>query len=190
MAPKMTKSNISRASRTKTGGKPSAEPCALCGIAPDPQGRPFSVTFELPDVYFEIEEELLDSWGDDPFLAIKNVGFFLRVLLPVRLTDGYSVTFGTWLEIDADDFRKAWQAWNFPEYKDLVVEGYVANEIEPWRQIPHELVRAVVRDTAQVPYLASSANPLTTKIIEETWPHDDVLLPYAELLKTDPKLEA
>jgi hypothetical protein len=188
MAPKMTKSNISRATRAKTGGKTAVEPCAVCGIAPDPQARPFSITFGYPDVYFEIEEELLDTWGEDPFLAIKNVGFFLRVLLPVKLTDGYSALFGTWLEIDADDFRKAWNAWNFPEYADLVVEGYVANEIEPWKRLPHELVRAVVRDMAQVPYLASSANLLTTKIIEDTWPHDEVLAPYAELLKTDPRL--
>ena len=40
MAPKMTKSNISRASRAKIGGKASLEPCACCGIAPDPQGTP------------------------------------------------------------------------------------------------------------------------------------------------------
>ncbi len=185
----MTKSNVSRASRAKIGGKSAVEPCACCGIAADPQGRPFSITFGLPDVYFDIEEELRDTWGDDPFLAIKNVGFFLRVLLPVKLTDGFSVDFGTWLEIDAPDFRNAWQTWNFPEYADLVVEGYVANEIKPWNQFPHALVRAVVRDTAQVPYLDSCANQLTTKIIEDTWPHAEVLLPYAELLKTDLKLE-
>ena len=185
----MTRSNVSRASRAKIGGKSAVEPCACCGISPDPQGRPFSITFDLPDVYFDIEEELLDTWGADPFLAIKNVGFFLRVLMPVQLTDGFSVNFGTWLEIHADDFRKAWQTWNFPEYADLEIQGYVANAVEPWKEFPHELVRAVVRDVAQVPYLASSGNALVTKILGDTWPHADVLLPYAELLKTDPKLE-
>ncbi len=188
MAPKMTKSNVSRASRAKIGGKPSIAPCACCGIAPDPHGRPFSITFAVPDVVFEIQEELLDTWGEDPFLAIKNVGFFLRVLLPVKLSDGFSVAFGTWLEIHSDDFRNAWQTWNFPEYSDLVVEGYVANAIEPWKKLPHELVRAVVRDPAQVPYLASSENPLITRIIGETWPHADVLVPYADLLKTDTRI--
>ena len=189
MAPKMTKSNISRASRAKTGGKASVEPCACCGIAPDPQGRPFSITFGLPDVYFEIEEELLDTWGEDPFLAIKNVGFFLRVILPVQLTDGFAVHFGTWLEIHADDFREAWKTWNFPEYADLAVQGYVANEIQPWGRLPHELVRATVRDVIQVPYLTSCENPLITRILGETLPHAEVLAPYAHLLKTDPKLE-
>ena len=189
MAPKMTKSNVSRASRAKIGGKSAVEPCACCGIAPDPQGRPFSVTFGLPDVYFQIEEELLDTWGDDPFLAIKNVGFFLRVLLPVKLTDGFAVNFGTWLEIHAEDFKKAWTNWNFPEYADLEIEGYVANAITPWGEFPHALVRAVVRDVTQVPFLASCPDPLVTRILGDTWPHAEVLTSYSELLKPDPKLE-
>jgi len=189
MASKMTKSNVSRASRAKIGGKSAVEPCACCGIARDPQGRPFSITFDQPDVVFDIAEELLDTWGADPFLAIKNVGFFLRVIVPVQLTDGFSVDFGTWLEIHAEDFRTAWTTWNFPEYGDLEIEGYVANAINPWGKLPHELVKAVVRDPAQVPYLTSSSNPLVTKILTETWPHAEVLTPYSDLLKPDPKLE-
>jgi hypothetical protein len=185
----MTKANVSRSSRAKTGGKAASEPCSCCGIAPDPQGRPFSITYDLPDVTFEIEPPLLDTWGEDPFFAIKNVGFFVRVLLPVQLTDGFSAAIGTWLEIDADDFRKAWQSWNFPEYADLVIEGYVANAVAPWGQFPHALVRAVVRDVDQVPYLASSDDPKISKILGETWPHPEVLTPYADLLRAEPPAE-
>ena len=108
----MSKSKVSRASGGKVGGKASTEPCACCGIAPDPRGRPFSIVFEEPDVIKQIEPELLDTWGGDPFLAIRGVGFFLRVILPVQLTDGFSVAFGTWLEIADEDFRHAWQIWN------------------------------------------------------------------------------
>jgi hypothetical protein len=185
----VSKSNVSRASGGKLGGKASSEPCACCGIAPDPRGRPFSIVFEQPDVIMQIEPELLDTWGSDPFLAIKNVGFFVRVILPVRLTDGFSVEFGTWLEVVDEDFRQAWRTWNTPEYSELVMEGYVANEIEPWRPFPHALVRAVVGDIEQVPHLASSDNPIFARILGETLPHADVLSHYATLLKTDPELE-
>jgi len=183
------KSNVSRASGGKLGGKASTEPCACCGIAPDPRGRPFSIVFEQPDVVSEIEPELLDTWGSDPFLAIKNVGFFVRVILPVQLTDGYSVAFGTWLEVRDYDFREAWRTWNAPEYAKLALDGYVANDIEPWSPFPHAMVRAVVRDVEQVPYLATSDDPLFARILGETLPHADVLTHYAELLKTDPQLE-
>jgi hypothetical protein len=184
----MTKSNVSRANRVKIGGRAAGEPCACCGIAPDPAGRPFSITFGLPDVIFEIREELLETWGDDPFLAIKSIGFFVRVILPVKLTDGFSVNFGTWLEIHAEDFRNAWQTWNFPEYADLEFQGYVANRIEPWKPFPHALVKAKVRELEQVPYLTASENEVFAKVLSETWPHSDVLTPYAELLKSEPPL--
>lgn len=32
-------------------------------------------------------EELAGNvWGDDPLLAVKDVGFYIRTLLPVKLT--------------------------------------------------------------------------------------------------------
>jgi hypothetical protein len=185
----MTRSNLSRGGSAKTGGKARLQPCACCGIAPDPNGRPLSVTFENPDVLFEIEPELLDTWGGDPFLAIKNVGFFIRVILPVQLSDGYAVNFGTWLECDSEDFRKAWQTWNFPDYANLEVEGFVANKIEPWGEFPHALVKATVRDMEQVPYLTSSDNELIGRVLTETWPHADVLGPFGDLLRSEAPLE-
>jgi hypothetical protein len=185
----MTRSNVSRTSRAKVGGKALLEPCACCGIAPDPRGRPFSITFEQPDVISQIEPELLDTWGGDPFLAIKNVGFFMRVILPVKLNDGFAIDFGTWLEIYSEDFKTAWQTWNLPEYKDLEIEGYLANEIPSFGALPHALVKATVRDLEQVPYLTSSENETFAKLLGDTWPHAKVLAPYADLLKSEPPLE-
>jgi len=182
----MTKSNVTRASRAKTGGKSSVEPCACCGFAPDPNGRPFSITFEQPDVIDQIEPELLDVWGGDPFMAIKDVGFFVRVLMPIKLDNGWSIDFGTWLEVHADDFREAWKTWNFPEYKDLQMDGYVGNEVAPWERFPHALVKAAVRDLDQVPYLVSSEDETFTKLLTGAWPHAEVLSKYAELLKSEP----
>jgi hypothetical protein len=181
----MTKPNVSKGTRAKMGGKDAAEPCACCGIAPGPLGKPLAVTFENPDVVFDIAPELLETWGGDPFLAIKDVGFFLRVLLPVELTDGFAVEFGTWLEIDADDFRTAWQTWNFPEYKDLVVKGYIANTIAPWAKFRHSLVTALVREPERVPFVIADDNEDLGDVMGKTWPHADVLAPYAELLRAD-----
>jgi hypothetical protein len=150
-------------------------------------GRSIAITFARPDVYYEIPPELLDTWGDDPFLAIKDIGFFLRVVLQVRLDDGSRVDFGTWLEIHSEDFRTAWQTWNFPEYKNLVVEGYVGNEIAPWGKFPHVLVRATVRDVDEVPLLESCPDLNVMRIVDGIWPRDQVLAPYAGLLGDGPK---
>jgi hypothetical protein len=186
----MTRSNVSKGRRAKSGGRAPLPPCSCCGISPDPEGKPFSITFEKPDVVFQIEPELLDTWGDDPFLAIKDVGFFLRVILPVQLTDGFSVNFGTWLEISAEDFRTAWQTWNFPEYKDLEIEGYIGNEIKPFSEFPHGLVKATVRKMEEVPYLTSSRNEVISRILTETHPHAEVLKAYADFLRAEPPADA
>ena len=184
----MPRANVSRASKAKSGGKAAATPCACCGVAPDPSGKPLSITFEQPDVIFDIEPELLDTWGGDPFLAIKDVGFFVRVILPVKLTDGFAIDFGTWLETDSDSFRQAWQAWNFPEYADLEIEGYVANAIEPWKRLPHKLVKATVREMEDVPYLTSCDDELVTRILSDTWPHAEVFKPYLPVLTSEPPI--
>ena len=185
----MTRPNVSRARRGKVGGKATLEPCACCGIAPDPRGRPLSITFEQPDVIDEIHPELLDTWGGDPFLAIKGIGFFVRVILPVKLSDGFAVDFGTWLEVINEDFRALWNTWNFPEYKDFEIQGYVGNVIAPFDAFPHALVKATVRETEQVPYLTSSENSVFTRLLSDTWPHATVLAPYAELLKSELPVE-
>jgi hypothetical protein len=185
----MTKSKVTRAGKAKSGGKAALEPCACCGIARDPNGRPLSITFEEPDVISQIEPELLDTWGGDPFLAIKDAGFFIRVILPIKLTDGFAVDFGTWLECDPMDFHRAWNTWNFQEYKDLEIEGYVANRIAPFDKFPHALVKATVREMEHVPYLASSENEVFTKLLTDTWPHADVFKPYTAILKSEPPLE-
>jgi hypothetical protein len=171
---------------TESKAKPSDEPVGSelgSGQQGGDGGRSTSITFTHPDVIFDIHPELLDTWGEGPFLAIKSVGFFLRVALQVRLDDGSRVDFGTWLEIDAEDFRTAWQTWNAPEYADLVVGGYVANSIAPWGEFPHTLVEAVVRDVDDIPVLASCPDLRVMEIIDRVWPSDQVLAPYADVLQ-------
>jgi len=84
----------------------------------------------------------------------------------VRLDDGSRVDFGTWLEIPDEDFRTAWQTWNFPEYADLAVEGYLANSIDPWGRFPHVLAKATIRDVDEVPVLTSCPDLDVMRIID------------------------
>ncbi len=176
---------VTRSRKAKSGGKPAAQPCACCGFTPGVEGKPLSITFELPDVYYEIPETLLDTWGQDPFLAINTIGFFVRVILPVKMDDGFAVNYGTWLEVHAEDFRTAWQTWNMPEYAELEMEGYLANKIEPWGQFPHALTKVTVRNVDDVPIVTSSENADIQKFIDTEWKHSWALPPYAEVLQAD-----
>lgn len=66
------------------------------------------IRFRLPDPVLAHpgSEYADDTWGlidGDPmqssFLMVQHVGCFLRALLPVQLTGGYSVTFGVWIAV-------------------------------------------------------------------------------------------
>jgi len=148
-----------------------------CGIAPDPQGRPFSITFTLPDVHYDIHPELLDTWGDDPFLAIKDVGFYLRVLLPVKLTDGYSVNSAHGSRSILKSSTPAWEQVELPRVQGLCLRrpsGQSPGALEAHAGARH--VKAKVLDVAQVPVRRRESGSSGARIITETWPHDEVLL--------------
>ena len=40
---------------------------------------------------------------DSVMMQVPNVGAFVRALLPVKLTEGHTVTFGVWLAIHPKD---------------------------------------------------------------------------------------
>jgi hypothetical protein len=50
------------------------------------------------------------AWGspDWDMLEVPGVGSFIRALLAVRLTGGFSVTFGVWLEVTPKELRRAY----------------------------------------------------------------------------------
>jgi hypothetical protein len=69
------------------------------------------------------------AWGNDVLMEVRDVGAFVRVLVPVRLTGGYTITYGVWLGVRAEDLRRAWEVWRTPEYTDLRLAGLLANKL-------------------------------------------------------------
>jgi hypothetical protein len=136
------------------------------------------IRFSRPDVVFAMSPESLagNTWGDDPLLAVKDVGLFVRTLLPVNLTGGYTVTFGVWLTVESETLHNAWQVWHEPEYSDLRIAGELANALPPWGdQVLGKHVRTEVRDPNAIPYVCGTHDPLVARILTDEWPHDQVL---------------
>jgi len=112
-------------------------------------------------------------------LQVDEVGAFVRVLLPITLTGGFSMTIGTWLGIDPAQLGHVWESWNTNEYMDLTLDGYLANAIEPWgTSLLGAPASARVRDSDQLPYLTSSRDPELDRVLSAEWPHEPVLRAY------------
>ena len=112
-------------------------------------------------------------------LQVQNIGAFVRVLLPIRLTGGYSITVGTWLAIQPDRLRHVYEVWWEPEYSKLHLDGFLANAVPPWAgDVFGAPASAVVRDPDQVPYLTASKHHLLSSILSQEWPHDAILAAF------------
>jgi hypothetical protein len=79
--------------------------CAVCGRPVEGHDR--HVRFRLPDPVLQVPErdERQGTWKTDQdpnaavMMMVPDVGAFVRALLPVRLTGGYTVTFGVWIGV-------------------------------------------------------------------------------------------
>lgn len=120
-------------------------------------------------------EQRAAAWGNSDFQRLDGVGGFVRCLMPVRLTGDSSVTYSVWLSLDDGQLRHAHRVWTTDAYRDLTLEGTVANAIKPWPELLGESARAVVRDAGTLPYLVAAKQNTLSRILTEVWDRDDVL---------------
>lgn len=154
--------------------------CHSCGRLLDDHDR--QVRFTLPDPVLALpdRERTAGTWmtKKDPsravMMQVPGVGAFVRVLLPVRLTGGFTVTFGLWLGVHPDDLQRAVALWWEPDYPTLRLDGVLANAIPPWGLLG-EPVEAGVRDPDETPYCERSTSHDLARVLNDEWPHEDVL---------------
>jgi hypothetical protein len=153
--------------------------CEHCSRPVDEHDR--QVRFRLPDPVLGLEEQdaTPGTWktADDPAEAVMQVpglGAFVRALLPVSLTGGYTVTFGVWVGLHPDDLRRTFDVWWKPEYADLELDGFLANAIPVWG-LPGAPVRLAVQDPNATPYCVGSADEHLARVLTESWEHEEIL---------------
>lgn len=152
----------------------------MCGRMLDAHTR--DIRFGLPDPVLALPERdrTPGTWmshGDaasSVMMQVPGVGAFVRVLLPVTLVGGGTVTFGLWLGVHPDDLKHSYTQWWAPTYPDLVLEGRIANEVPPWGLLARPATARVL-DPDETPYVTSSTDPLTQSVLAEPWPHAHVL---------------
>ena len=117
--------------------------------------------------------------NESVMMQLPGVGPFVRCLLPVHLTGGYTVTFGVWLAVHPDDLQRAFRVWWEPAYADLVLDGYLANKLPVWGLLAAPAV-ARVRDENQRPYVEESSDEMLARVLAEEWQHEELLASLPE----------
>ena len=157
--------------------------CPTCGRPIDEHNR--HVRLVLPDPVLDVppDERASRTWGSDPLIQVQGVGAFVRVLLPIHLTGGSSLTVGTWLAIDPRLLRSVWENWETPAYSTMVLDGYLANAIPPWgASVLGAPTTAAVEDPSQYPYVSSSSQSDLNALLANEWPHNEILAAYSSVI--------
>jgi len=140
------------------------------------------VRFRLPDPVAAAsdQEATAGTWmsHDDPnisvMMQVPNVGPFVRCLLPIQLTGGFTITFGVWLAVHPDDLQRAFGTWWEPEYSELVLDGYLANELPVWGLLGAPAHAHVVNED-HTPVIDRSSVPLLSRLLTQEQAHEELL---------------
>jgi hypothetical protein len=166
----------------------ASEICPSCGRPLDAHDR--NVRLLLPDPVLAVpESERADrTWGADAMMQVQGIGAFIRVLLPIHLSGGFSLTVGTWLAIDPATLPGVWASWETPAYASLTLEGFLANRIPPWGDdVLGASATAAVRDPEQYPYVVSSQQATLEAVLTTEWPHAEILSVYESRMPESPE---
>lgn len=158
----------------------SSQLCPQCGRPLDAHDR--HVRFRLPDPVASTAEKdaAAETWMShgDPnssvMMQVPNVGPFVRCLLPVHLTGGFTVTFGVWLAVHPDDLQRAARTWWEPDYSELVLDGYLANAL-PVFDLLGAPAHARVLNEEHTPVVTSSSDPSLSPVLTEQHAHELLL---------------
>lgn len=160
----------------------SHESCSECGRPLDDHDR--HLRFRLPqpvlDALPDGDERASKTWGNDVLTQVRGVGAFIRILIPVRLTGGYTITFGAWLGVHPEALRHAYEVWHQPQYLDLTLDGRLANMLPPWESETYgRPLTAAARNADHVPYASQTSDVTLARILDSEWPHELVLAAIA-----------
>ena len=151
--------------------------CPSCGRSLDEHNR--HIRFGVPEPVLSIpkEDRAALTWGNDVLMQVKGVGGFVRILVPVKLTGGYTVTYGAWLSVESADLRRAWEVWQDDRsYQELRLNGVMANMLPGWEDETYvKPVEAAVIDIQHTPYAVDSRDEFMRRVIKDEWPHEFVL---------------
>ena len=139
--------------------------------------------FGLPEPVMSIPPEERDgrTWrASDDLLEVRDVGAFVRILVPVSLTHSYQVVFGAWMGVPNEVLRRAFDVWWGEGYRSLRLDGVLANRLPPWEaETCGAPITAEVRDEGQLPYAVASPDSVMQDILSREWPHELVLAALA-----------
>ena len=157
--------------------------CPTCGrVLDETHEHDRHIRFKLPEPVLDIPEDERPerTWGNDVLMAVRDLGSFVRILIPVKCSAGYTVTYSAWLGVRQDDLKRAWEVWTDDAYVQLRLNGILANMLPAWEDETYKKpLEAAVLNPEHTPYAIDSSDEFMHRVLHDEWPHELVLAAIA-----------
>jgi hypothetical protein len=148
---------------------PGTEICGCCG-EPLPQGN-LAWTYERPDPIVQLSDAELTErtiFQSAAVMSVKDLGNFIRVILPIPVDHDRVATLGIWVCVPQHTEwqrimhagRQGGDLWASTEFA-----GRVVTAVQPWPEIFGEWALIRVREPGPAPRIVHSSNPLLAEIL-------------------------
>ncbi|MCE7003841.1 DUF2199 domain-containing protein [Kibdelosporangium philippinense] len=152
--------------------------CGCCGDLMDTADQ-IDFAFDMPDVAHEPDAEVEEVTSR--LVRVRGAGGFVRCVMPVALTGDVRLWLGVWVRVSDTDFDYVVTVWSKEEYRELAVQGTLANLVMPWGyEIREAPLTATVREASQLPHADTSEHPMLHRVLTEVWNRDAVLSRFAD----------
>jgi hypothetical protein len=151
--------------------------CLLCSHELDLHDQHVRFTLPQPVLDLPDREHTPGAWlshetaRESVMMQVPDAGAFVRALLPIKLVEGHTITYGVWLAIDPRHLGQIFSVWWEPEYVNLRITGWLANSVPPWGMLAAP-VDAVVRNVEHTPYCERSGDSTLDRVLNDEWPHN------------------
>ncbi|MEV6523185.1 DUF2199 domain-containing protein [Longispora sp. NPDC051575] len=152
--------------------------CTCCANGLDASDPRFNLS--LPTPVAELSETEFDEqviWVSDQVVITRTLGGFVRVLLPVPLTDGRTATIGIWASVSSEDFEEQLRIGRGEApHSGASLEGRLANDLEPWGDsILAAPVRIASPGERRTLVVLPDSHPRVAEILTSRWRPAEVL---------------
>jgi hypothetical protein len=145
--------------------------CPCCGR--DISSVQREIKLEFPEAVLQLsldERKARVGVGGSAFMQLDLQHFFVRALLPVRLSDSHEFHFGVWLETTEEIAKRLWEIWDLPDYSEVRFAATLANAVPAWNEaVLGAPCFAEVRQLDQLPYVESSSHPALSAVLATPW---------------------
>ncbi|MDT7783573.1 MAG: hypothetical protein QOF58_1992, partial [Pseudonocardiales bacterium] len=143
-----------------------------CGEVLDPNNLAWDNW--LPDDLADLSDEERSErivFESRVFIVANGYGTAARVILPITLDTGHTVTLGVWMSPDDPETMGETAREGGDPWIGYAFTGKLLNAVHPWPETSHTKITAQGFADRELARVVDAEDPVLKRVLTEKWPH-------------------